>query len=607
MPPREPPRPPVSVDNDAKKETQLGWAIMVLLLCCGIYLSVTYYGHQPVPNADFPRYIQVAREVLSFEEPEFFKRTPGLGTMQLFFSLFAGDTHPELTGAWLLNAVVYPLNLILLFLVGRRILKGNLIAVCFALLAGVNPWVMRSLAQPYVETTLIFFTLLSIYFMLRRSWWCYLFCFLASMIRYEGAALILGAFLYDMILRNTRKERFTATLLFIAAAIPLTAWLTCAKVFGNTDSLPYVGHFTQGYKNNWGPGRYLHLVWESCFYSLLQVPSYLKAVWITPPTTSGQVDTIKASVANLTQISQVAVALGIIVTFGYALIKRHWVLFPILFFYGSYIFVHGLRHLSQHRYVVPIVWLSLLICFFGYQRLWRLINYKEFIPKVGITLLQIIAIVGLFIYWIQIAGYLNADRLNQASQATAQAKVIFVILSFLVVLLIAFVAAYRKKHLMYHMTLTMLFITLLTANHFGYVGRVENGGNDREFKLLMDWYTQNTDPSEKLGTSLTLTLRLMDSRAHLGSVAAHEWNNLNKLVQKCRDNKFDYVAWDSRNGFKRGNPKKTHPSIISPTEPKSLGPFEFVKQVKWNKRQYINIFRFRGLSTPPRPQPDKSP
>ena len=160
---------------------------------------------------------------------------------------------------------------------------------------------------------------------------------------------------------------------------------------------------------------------------------------------------------------------------------------------------------------------------------------------------------------------------------------------------------------MYHITVITLFMMFLTGNHYGIVGRMGNGDNDREFKLLADWYTHNVKDTESVGTTMTGTLSMMQPRASYVRIGATNWHNLDKLAQKCVRQKLDYVTWDSRNGYGRANPRKIHPSILSPKAPKSVGPFEFVIQLKWNPRQYINVFRFHNKPMLPRSLPEQSP
>jgi len=146
---------------EANRERYFELACIALLLVFGIYLSVIYFGHQVVPNSDFPGFVRVAQSLLSFEFPDSFKRPPVLGILQIGLGQVVGGRYPELTGGWLLNAILYPLSILLLYLVGKRIVGRW--AVWFALIAGINPWSISMLVQPIVETTLVFFILLTVY------------------------------------------------------------------------------------------------------------------------------------------------------------------------------------------------------------------------------------------------------------------------------------------------------------------------------------------------------------------------------------------------------------------------------------------------------------
>ena len=82
------------------------------------------------------------------------------------------------------------------------------------------------LRDPIVETTLLFFVLLTCWFIFRRSKWCYLFAGIATMARYEAAALILAAFVVDMIESKTNRERLKAFFYSALASVPLIIWLS---------------------------------------------------------------------------------------------------------------------------------------------------------------------------------------------------------------------------------------------------------------------------------------------------------------------------------------------------------------------------------------------
>ena len=48
---------------------------IIVLLAFGSYISIKFFGHQVVPNSDFPAFGQTAKQLLSFDKPGSFKRT----------------------------------------------------------------------------------------------------------------------------------------------------------------------------------------------------------------------------------------------------------------------------------------------------------------------------------------------------------------------------------------------------------------------------------------------------------------------------------------------------------------------------------------------------
>ena len=202
----------------AKRQKHFEVFVIVALLAFGAYHSILYFGHKIVPTSDFPDLFKVGRDILSFQLPSRFKQAPVLGMLQFILSHFVGGQHPPLTAGWLLNAILHPFNLILLWLVGKRIVGKS--ALWFAIIAILSPWVMRMLTDPLVETTLLFFILLTFHFIFKRSNWSYLFASITTMVRYEGAVLIMLAFVMDMISSQNRKARIRAFLYAFFAFVP---------------------------------------------------------------------------------------------------------------------------------------------------------------------------------------------------------------------------------------------------------------------------------------------------------------------------------------------------------------------------------------------------
>jgi hypothetical protein len=133
----------------------------------------------------------------------------------------------------------------LLWLAGRKIIGRS--AVWFAVIAIINPWGLQLLTEAIAETTLLFFIWATFYFIFIRSKWAYLFAALTTMVRYEGVALILGAFVMDMIEGKNKKERIMAFVYASMASIPLFLWLMGTVLSSHgMGTTHYFKVFTQG-------------------------------------------------------------------------------------------------------------------------------------------------------------------------------------------------------------------------------------------------------------------------------------------------------------------------------------------------------------------------
>jgi hypothetical protein len=68
------------------------------------------------------------------------------------------------------------------------------------------------------------------------------------------------------------------------------------------------------------------------------------------------------------------------------------------------------------------------------------------------------------------------------------------------------------------------------------------------------------------------------------------------FVKKCYDEDITYVAWDSRLGLNPGNEYYKFwglKNIAMLAQPRSIGPYEFITQIRANEMRYIYIFRLR--------------
>jgi len=539
---------------------------------------------------------------LSFKLPGSFKRAPVLGLLQAALSRVVGGQYPDLTAGWLLNSFLHPFSVLLLYLIAKKILASG--AWLYAIIVAVNPWTLALLVQPLAETTMMFFTLLTIYLILRRSNWCYLFASIAAMTRYECAALILGAFVFDMIMRAGPKERIKAFVYSALASVPLGLWLLATKLTWQPGvSRHYFGHFTSS-RGHIG-FEYFRWFWETAFMPLVQLPASVKATFVARPATAAAAESITQAVKVLSGFSKFVAVTGCLVAIPYSLIKRRWKLLPLIIFFAFYVGIHSMRMVTRHRYCLPAVWVALLLCFYGWQSIWKMANYKDWIPRPAVTTLQIIVVILAGIWLVMLAPLLSAAApLSPTSRYLPYIAAAVFALIFIVRTLI-----YKSKYVWRDAALSVLACLMVVSGQFVLVHQVGTGKRDVEFKMLADWYVKNAQPGEKLAATLTNVMRFYAPRKskYFVPIESIGGDDATKFVQKCYKRDITYVAWDSRIGLTPSNSyynKWGIARIAALARPQSIGPYEFITQLKHSDRRYINLFRLRKPDTdPPQPEP----
>jgi hypothetical protein len=254
---------------DPAKEKRVGIFIFFLLLAFGVYQAVIYWAHQPVPHFDFQCFESVGREILNFKAPSDYKRVPLVGILQIWLGHITGGTYPALVGGWLLNSILHSLTIIMLWLTAQKIIGRN--AVWFAIIAIINPFGLQLLTEAIVETPMLFFIWATLYLIFIRSKWAYLLASLTTMVRYEGAALIAGAFVMDMLEGKNKKERWQALGYAALASVPLGIWMLGTEmhsnVLGPTHYLnifkkDYTSQFAEGVENRTGFLLNANILWQ---------------------------------------------------------------------------------------------------------------------------------------------------------------------------------------------------------------------------------------------------------------------------------------------------------------------------------------------------------
>jgi hypothetical protein len=548
--------------------------VIVVLLLFGAYISWLYFGHQVVPNSDFPAFVRVARSLLAFEMPASFKRAPVLGLLQIALSRFVTGPHPLLTAGWLLNAILYPLSIVLLYLVAKRFIPKA--AAWFALIAAINPWLLSMLVQPIAETTLIFFILLTFYMMLRRSKWCYFFAAVTTMVRYEGTVLILAAFVMDMIESESGRQRLIALLCSVLASIPLALWLLGTFIGISGTDAGTSGHYIAQYGHGTVFAKFAELLGRVSFTGLFR------------PTSQ--------NMAGMLRLTITILASGMLL-FGcaYGLYKKKWDILALLLFFVPYLLIHSLKSGTRDRYCTPIAWLVLLLACFGVQTVFEIVNRRFKVPATVVTIAHLIFSAFLALWAIELTGDISKISYLSTKSASVPYAALFAVIAVFVLAILT----WRFRFFFAGLSLSVLLCLMIVSNQFMLVRIMGDGQNSAEFKKLADWYIANAGSGEKLLTTLPSTVGIFAPERQSNFVHT-KWlktDTPEEFVQACYKRNITYVAWDSRLGLTPQNSyykKWGLKNMSNLAKPRNVGPFEFIHQIRRNDRWFINIFRLAG-------------
>lgn len=572
-------------NNEVRNEKIFSLCILIVFFLFGSYQSILYFSHKAVPHFDFNCFAILGHEILDFKTPSSFKRVPLVGILQVAIGNIVGGRSPDLTGGLLLNGILYPFIGMLLWLVGKKLIGRG--AVFFAVAAMINPWQVQLLTEAIAEITFLFFILITFYFMFNRSNWCYVFALLTTMVRYEGAALILAAFVMDMLYCEGKKAKFKAFCFSALASIPLMLWmLWTALNWDASGQTHYLKVFTPAFKSQFGASTdervgimlNIKLLWQVTFSPLLMPP---------PQNGNGSGNFIFA-------MSQIITALGFAFGSIYGLLKKQWKILALLLFVIPYFIIHAMYPYPIPRFHSTISAIILLIVLFGLQSLWKAINKNERIPAPIIAIVLLCVIVVSLFWAMSILPYFKYIHRISIRSVSLPYVAIFVVF----ILLAADFFIHKKKKLLKKITVLVVMSLVIISNQFTLARVVGNGESDIEFKYLLDWYIKNAKPGEKMALTVPIILQTMapeykDNFIHTQNIDA---NNPNEFVQECYKKGITYVAWDSRMGLTPNDHYYGYWKMknIAPLgRAGDIGPYKFITQIKANERRYVNVFRLK--------------
>lgn len=554
-----------------------------LLTVFGIYLSILYFGHTEVPNSDFPYFYKTGQEILSFKAPSSFKRGPVVGILQVIINLFVGEHSPSLIAGWLLNAILYPLNCLLLYLIAEKIVAKA--GVWIALLSAINPTAVYLLTEPIAETTLLFFVLLTIYLILKRSKWCWFFASITAITRYEGAALIIAALVMDMIYAKDKKERLASFKYTVIACVPLGLWMFGTFATGLSDRSHYLRiyfgkDFAKWFAEMGGDltGVVLHwrLLWQVAVLPL-----------ITPaPGMSYKVYNVIAMLSLL--IPLVAFCYGAVL----GLCRKRWDILVLLIFFVPYFLIHAAYPYPIPRYHGTIFWIMLLVSWYGFQNAWQLLaRYAHLHKYITLGLIIILAVFS-FVRMIKLIPVLKRIQPQVGTELiyTAYAAILAAI-----IVVGLWCVLKRGKGLLTAIAVLVIFSSFAVSGQFELIRLLGSGQRDKEFKILAHWYRENYQPGDKIAVYMAAVVKLFAPELSDSIVNLPRAETPEEFIDKCRDEGITYVVWATREMSKphtEGYKMAGLHNITFLDRKQNIGPYQFVHQINFGG-QIINIFRLR--------------
>ena len=551
--------------------------ILIILFLFGIYLSILYYGYHEVPNPDFTSFFETGRQLLSLHLPDSYKRAPILGILQVLLSSIIDSRYPDLTAGWVLNSCLLPLNLILFWLVGRKIIGRT--ALWISLISIINPWTVEMAMQPIAETLLLFCILLTFYAIFNRSRWAYLFASVTTMVRYEGALLILIVFALDM-LEQKKEDNWSKPFLYaVLSSVPFGLWILVTllnwQTQGNTYYLKEMGATSEG-KILWF--EYIKLIWQMGVRHLFETNVFASE--------------ILSHMAS--RFIKVMTLLSFIFGVGYGLFKRNWKILALIIFLVGYLFIHAVHAVLLYRYCVPVYWIVLLICAYGIINGWEWINRVKIITEKAIWVLQVLSLI-LITVWLFLL-VLHIPKIAFISPQSISVPYVFACTATF--MFFAQTLQYGNKLLLKNITITLLIILIGFSNQFQLVKTVNDGKEDLEFKLLSEWYTENAKSGETMLSTMSNVIKIFapgskDVFKHISTIPAKDPD---AFIEACYSKGIDYVVWDSRLCSKPDSRYGTLwkvENIETLKKPHNSGPFIFVKQIQVGKNRVVNIFQLK--------------
>lgn len=216
-------------------------------------------------------------------------------------------------------------------------------------------------------------------------------------------------------------------------------------------------------------------------------------------------------------------------------------------------------------------------------------------PYIAVGLQSVLIVVSLI--WLQsLLGYFFQPSVQTRSVQSNSLPYVAYAIVLLYLLIDRWIDRFRFRF--GSVTLGVVMALIVLSNQFLVIFKLGSGENDKEFRMLAEWYCTNAKPGEKLVTTMTSVVGLYAKPHESNFVGTSTIGGatFGEFFLNCFRQNISYVAWDSRIGLMPGDAYyKTWrmERIHELKEARDHGPFEFITQIKHTNRRYINLYRLR--------------
>ncbi len=510
------------------------WPVL-LLAALGLLWSLSFWRHFVFPNSDYYSFVHTGRQWLSLAVPAGMKRAPVFSVLAGLVSMIFPQPSSQVAATEMYNALLLPASMILFYLIGRELL-GRPAAMVTAFLAGISPWMIRMSSQPLAEMTLVVLFAAGVLCVARgRMGWAYAFAMLASVTRWDMAAMVPAVALADL-LRNRRLRP-----VLWKAALASVPFLLCLGIMTAQSAGAGRGaHYLQVLS---GPRQFallpdLRLYWEAILSSV-NVPLGREV--------AGRIQALQR--VNTVIFRQTATLLALTFLWGSAagLRRRRWEIFVVLVTGVPYVLVHAVWPFRLGRFCVPVAWAGLLIAVYGAKSILGLLRDRWGAwPRV--TLVLQVALVVLLVVWATAAALTLFVHERTAGSGIEWVVYVSVAMAAGGYLGYEWVRAARPG---LHWLVVPVFLNLAVLSSAAQTAVVMGNGRTLvNFKVLSLWFKENAGPNDRMVTNMPAYMPLYtglpeDRFVHTGDIAPEAAPDFPRFVQECRRRGVTLIAWDS--------------------------------------------------------------